>query len=161
LLSAISIARAHTVITYPGWRGNNLHSNGTLPQQNPGSLGIDFFDNGTAAFPWGQQWIYPCKRNVHDNLCEANDRLIRISRRWHATVDESNQVASPRRRPIPSTRLVSRPQLGHVLRQHRHPRTWRPCTSQHVTPGRSALSACRTRQQRVRRPILPATNWNA
>lgn len=60
LLSAISIARAHTVITYPGWRGNNLHTNGTLPAQNPDSIGIDFSDNGTVAFPWGQQWMYPC-----------------------------------------------------------------------------------------------------
>lgn len=60
LVATVSIARAHTVITYPGWRGNNLHTNGTLPQDNPESLGIDF-DNGTASFPWGQQWIYPCK----------------------------------------------------------------------------------------------------
>jgi len=70
LLATISIARAHTVITYPGWRGNNLHTNGTLPEQNPGSLGIDFSDNGTASFPWGQQWIYPCK---HANICDHSD----------------------------------------------------------------------------------------
>jgi hypothetical protein len=72
-LATISIAQAHTVITYPGWRGNNLHSNGTLPEDNPGSLGIDFSDNGTAAFPWGQQWIYPCERRLsHSRLphCE-------------------------------------------------------------------------------------------
>jgi hypothetical protein len=75
LLSAISIARAHTVITYPGWRGNNLHTNGTLPAQNPESIGIDFSDNGTVAFPWGQQWMYPCKRNVRNHRCEGNDIL--------------------------------------------------------------------------------------
>jgi hypothetical protein len=32
---------AHTVITYPGWRGNNLGIN--------------------TAFPYGMQWSYPCK----------------------------------------------------------------------------------------------------
>jgi hypothetical protein len=62
ILATTSIAQAHSVITYPGWRGNNLHTNGTAPEQNPGSLGIDFSDNGTSSFPWGQQWIYPCKR---------------------------------------------------------------------------------------------------
>ncbi|KAH8821915.1 hypothetical protein F5884DRAFT_106041 [Xylogone sp. PMI_703] len=31
---------AHTVITYPGWRGNNLITNDT--------------------FPYGMQWMYPC-----------------------------------------------------------------------------------------------------
>ncbi|KAI9832980.1 MAG: hypothetical protein M1826_000759 [Phylliscum demangeonii] len=31
---------AHTVITYPGWRGNNLHTN--------------------ESFPYGMQWMYPC-----------------------------------------------------------------------------------------------------
>ena len=75
LLSVISIARAHTVITYPGWRGNNLHTNGTLPSENPESLGIDFSDNGTVAFPWGQQWIYPCRRSIHECLRKRNDRL--------------------------------------------------------------------------------------
>jgi hypothetical protein len=32
---------AHTVITYPGWRGDNLITNET--------------------FPYGMQWMYPCK----------------------------------------------------------------------------------------------------
>jgi hypothetical protein len=75
ILATASIAQAHTVITYPGWRGNNLHTNGTLPEQNPGSLGIDFSDNGTSSFPWGQQWIYPCKRNLSTIRYEANRRL--------------------------------------------------------------------------------------
>ncbi|RMX98362.1 hypothetical protein D0868_10130 [Hortaea werneckii] len=59
--TALSLARAHTVITYPGWRGNNLHTNGTLPQDNPDTIGVDFYDNGTMAFPYGMQWMYPCK----------------------------------------------------------------------------------------------------
>jgi hypothetical protein len=59
-VAAISIANAHTVITYPGWRGNNLHTNGTVPEHNPEAIGVDY-DNGTVSFPWGMQWIYPCK----------------------------------------------------------------------------------------------------
>jgi len=56
-----AVARAHTVITYPGWRGNNIHTNGTYPNGDvvPGSLGITF-DNGTLGFPYGMQWMYPC-----------------------------------------------------------------------------------------------------
>jgi len=60
-VTALSLARAHTVITYPGWRGDNLQTNGTVPAQNPGSRGIDFLANGSLAYPWGMQWIYPCK----------------------------------------------------------------------------------------------------
>lgn len=35
-----TVAYAHSVITYPGWRGNNLITNAT--------------------FPYGMQWMYPC-----------------------------------------------------------------------------------------------------
>lgn len=35
-----AVVSAHSVITYPGWRGNNLVTNDT--------------------FPYGMQWIYPC-----------------------------------------------------------------------------------------------------
>lgn len=57
-----SLAAAHVVITYPGWRGNNLHTNGTnadgsIPE---GSLGIDYLGNGTLGYPYGMQWMYPC-----------------------------------------------------------------------------------------------------
>ncbi|KAF1919452.1 hypothetical protein BDU57DRAFT_442872 [Ampelomyces quisqualis] len=58
-----SLASAHTVIVYPGWRGNNIITNGTMsPQDNqiiPGSLGITH-NNGTLGFPYGMQWMYPC-----------------------------------------------------------------------------------------------------
>ena len=40
-LALVAVASAHSVITYPGWRGNNLIQNET--------------------FPYGMQWIYPCK----------------------------------------------------------------------------------------------------
>jgi hypothetical protein len=39
LLSA-AVASAHVVISYPGWRGNNLVTN--------------------ESFPFGMQWMYPC-----------------------------------------------------------------------------------------------------
>lgn len=61
----LGLARAHTVITYPGWRGNNLHTNGTLPQDNPDTRGIDLYENGTMGFPYGMQWMYPCKSPSH------------------------------------------------------------------------------------------------
>ncbi|CAG8955771.1 hypothetical protein HYFRA_00011640 [Hymenoscyphus fraxineus] len=35
-----SVVEAHTVLTYPGWRGDNLVTNAT--------------------WPYGMQWIYPC-----------------------------------------------------------------------------------------------------
>lgn len=40
-LGLAAFASAHSVITYPGWRGNNLVTNST--------------------FPYGMQWMYPCE----------------------------------------------------------------------------------------------------
>nr|POF07002.1 hypothetical protein CFP56_31626 [Quercus suber] len=60
ILAAVGLAQAHTVITYPGWRGDNLHTNGTPPEFNPNSIGIDYYSNGTTGFPYGMQWMYPC-----------------------------------------------------------------------------------------------------
>ena len=55
LLSIWTLAvNAHTVITYPGYRGNNLHTNGSLVET--GGLGES---NGT--YPYGMQWAYPCE----------------------------------------------------------------------------------------------------
>ncbi|KAF2733769.1 hypothetical protein EJ04DRAFT_438393 [Polyplosphaeria fusca] len=63
LVGSWSLASAHTVIVYPGWRGNNIHTNGTVsdndPTVKPGSLGITW-ENGTYGFPYGMQWMYPC-----------------------------------------------------------------------------------------------------
>ncbi|GAB1311513.1 hypothetical protein MFIFM68171_01723 [Madurella fahalii] len=39
-VAGAALASAHVVITYPGWRGNNLITNET--------------------FPYGMQWMYPC-----------------------------------------------------------------------------------------------------
>ncbi|KAI4152617.1 MAG: hypothetical protein LQ340_002810 [Diploschistes diacapsis] len=51
LLSAFT--SAHLVITYPGWRGDNLITNGTVDETN--GLAVQ---NGL--HPYGMQWEYPC-----------------------------------------------------------------------------------------------------
>ncbi|KAF1816478.1 hypothetical protein P152DRAFT_381979, partial [Eremomyces bilateralis CBS 781.70] len=58
-----SVVAAHTVIVYPGWRGNNLHQNGTTPSGEvpTGALGMNWDkETETYNFPYGQQWMYPC-----------------------------------------------------------------------------------------------------
>lgn len=40
-LALAAFVSAHTVMTYPGWRGNNLKTNDE--------------------FPYGMQWMYPCE----------------------------------------------------------------------------------------------------
>lgn len=80
-----AFANAHSVITYPGWRGgylrpegmlslsltnvagDNLKTTGTPPAENPDTIGVDYV-NGTYEFPYGQEWIYPC-----ETLCSAID----------------------------------------------------------------------------------------
>jgi hypothetical protein len=47
-VTTATLATAHTIITYPGWRGNNLHQN--------------------ESWPYGMQWIYPCKRQLSLSL---------------------------------------------------------------------------------------------
>lgn len=58
-----SLISAHTVIVYPGWRGNNIWTNGTVSTTDdsikPGSIGINY-ENGSYGFPYGMQWMYPC-----------------------------------------------------------------------------------------------------
>ena len=49
-----SLVSSHLVITYPGWRGDNLQSNGTIPE----AFGMGTGPNNT--YPYGMQWIYPC-----------------------------------------------------------------------------------------------------
>lgn len=64
LVACASLAAAHTVIVYPGWRGNNIHTNGTISSTDahikPGSIGINYEGNDTYGFPYGMQWMYPC-----------------------------------------------------------------------------------------------------
>ncbi|MCJ1276636.1 hypothetical protein MMC21_004442 [Puttea exsequens] len=66
LLLLSSYVSAHTVITYPGWRGDNLHTNGTISGMNGTQLTSDEIGNGglgvgdNNTYPYGMQWIYPC-----------------------------------------------------------------------------------------------------
>ncbi|KAJ9603965.1 hypothetical protein H2200_011487 [Cladophialophora chaetospira] len=57
LLSFLGLVSAHTVITYPGWRGDNLHSNGTV--EDTDGLGT-FAEGQDYLYPYGMQWMYPC-----------------------------------------------------------------------------------------------------
>lgn len=60
VLLCLGLANAHTIITYPGYRGNNLHTNGTVEQTN--GLGVAWDEkNGSYLYPYGMEWIYPCK----------------------------------------------------------------------------------------------------
>lgn len=55
----------HTIITYPGYRGNNLYTNGTVEEGD--GLGT-YYKDGSYLYPYGMQWMYPCKhlpRNTH------------------------------------------------------------------------------------------------
>ncbi|PYI01324.1 hypothetical protein BO78DRAFT_401354 [Aspergillus sclerotiicarbonarius CBS 121057] len=56
-LLCLGLVNAHSIITYPGYRGNNLHTNGTVEETN--GLGVGW-ENGSYVYPYGMQWIYPC-----------------------------------------------------------------------------------------------------
>lgn len=58
LTTLVSLVSSHTVITYPGWRGDNLKNSGD-PITDHG-LGVGA--NGT--YPYGMQWIYPCTQQL-------------------------------------------------------------------------------------------------
>jgi hypothetical protein len=64
LAACWSYVAAHMVITYPGWRGNNLLTTGL---EQDGSVPADglgaFYDNKTESlqYPYGMQWMYPCQ----------------------------------------------------------------------------------------------------
>ena len=49
ILSWVAMVDAHIVLTYPGWRGDNLVTNDT--------------------FPFGMQWMYPCEYMISVLLC--------------------------------------------------------------------------------------------
>lgn len=69
VLLCLGLAQAHTVITYPGYRGNNLHTNGTVEDAN--GLGIAYDSkNGSYAYPYGMEWIYPCMNSCIINFSE-------------------------------------------------------------------------------------------
>lgn len=83
LTLCLGLAQAHTVITYPGYRGNNLHTNGTVTQSN--GLGVAYDPkNGSYIFPYGMEWIYPCEQATFHR---AQIRKLTVSRWWNAQID--------------------------------------------------------------------------
>ncbi|KAI2793634.1 hypothetical protein POX_a00217 [Penicillium oxalicum] len=58
-ISWAAVAQAHTIITYPGYRGDNLHTNGTVAQSNGLGMAYDPV-NGSLYYPYGMEWAYPC-----------------------------------------------------------------------------------------------------
>ncbi|KAM5468820.1 hypothetical protein MauCBS54593_004815 [Microsporum audouinii] len=63
LVFATIAAKGHTVIVYPGWRENNLHSNGTVDETNGAGVAIRA-NSSELLYPYGMQWIYPCGGTV-------------------------------------------------------------------------------------------------
>lgn len=54
----LDLITAHTIIVYPGYRGNNLHSNGTVEETN--GLGMGLGNGSQPLWPYGMQWDFPC-----------------------------------------------------------------------------------------------------
>lgn len=74
-VACAALASAHIVISYPGWRGNNLITNET--------------------FPYGMQWMYPCECPAPPSLpkpltCPLGPGMLTASttRRRHDGVEE-------------------------------------------------------------------------
>ena len=58
------LVSSHTVITYPGQRGNNLHTWGNVSDTDglgESTLGTND-TNPYGTYPYGMQWMYPCMR---------------------------------------------------------------------------------------------------
>lgn len=150
-----SLAAAHTVIVYPGWRGNNIHTNGTAsptdPSIIPGSLGINY-DNGTLGFPYGMQWMYPCEYHLYCAL--RLEKVLTCLRRWYANIAEPYQMAFEGRRCIDSTRMVPRPLKRTILYQH----GIRKRTTQLLAQRGRRLSDHWSFESAIRRHLLSATS---
>lgn len=114
-----SLVTAHTVITYPGYRGNNLIKNGTTYETN--GLGEA---NGT--FPYGMQWMYPCKSLLHPSP-SLKPSLIEIDRQ--AAACQHQQIAPCG--PSPAALLRSNPAGTSATQRHSSTSTWAsPATHQ-------------------------------
>lgn len=108
LLSAATLSSAHTVITYPGWRGDNLITNDT--------------------FPYGMQWMYPCEFAFpfHNQIPRSTETLTTTPRRRPPDHHKQDLLVHQRRRRGPPARLVPGPPDGLHVHQpglrHRRPR---------------------------------------
>ena len=70
LAACWSHVAAHLVVTYPGWRGNNLKNSGNVPEGSStipdDGLGVSYSNSSQELqYPYGMQWIYPCKLSTH------------------------------------------------------------------------------------------------
>ncbi|MCJ1376760.1 hypothetical protein MMC20_008005 [Loxospora ochrophaea] len=80
-----SFVTSHTVITYPGWRGDNLQQNSTANATS----GLGVGPNNT--YPYGMQWIYPCggmPSTTNRSLWPVSGGAIALQPGWfqgHAT----------------------------------------------------------------------------
>lgn len=99
-----AVARGHVVLSYPGWRGNNLITNGTFEETN--GVGMGFSDDAVL-FPYGMQWIYPCKLSPGVHSLQSQS-LTRWNRRWSTYRGESHKLASNWRCCRFPTRVVHR-----------------------------------------------------
>jgi hypothetical protein len=59
LLAFTATVQAHLRIEYPGQRGTNLVTNGTVADTDGLSIGVAPGTNETV-YPYGMQWQYPC-----------------------------------------------------------------------------------------------------
>ncbi len=113
LTTYISLVTAHTIITYPGYRGNNLIKNGTTLE----SEGLGEGPNNT--FPYGMQWMYPCESLLPE--CQVNAKNLSLtitSRWWNANFNEPDPLAHQRWCHCHSTWLGFRPLDRFLLHQH-------------------------------------------
>ncbi|KAI9717565.1 MAG: hypothetical protein M1812_004706 [Candelaria pacifica] len=108
--SSCLLVDAHTVITYPPWRGDNLHmtsnvtaSNGLGTGRDPTGNIMDVNANGVITtgevlqspdnitYPYGMQWMYPCggiPQSTNRTKWPVNGGAIAIQPGWftgHAT----------------------------------------------------------------------------
>lgn len=122
-LALLAVAHCHVEITYPGWRGNNLMTSGSIDSTN--GLGVGISDSGSdLVYPYGMQWIYPCKLYYSSptpkryRLCGPETHYM-SSRRWLAHQHEPHRMARLWRRRGPTAWLVRRAQERAALHQHR------------------------------------------
>lgn len=52
IAATLTMVNGHTVITYPGWRGDNLATNGTPPGMDPSARVVNQAA-GEITYPWG------------------------------------------------------------------------------------------------------------
>lgn len=60
VLALAAVAQSHLHISYPGSRGSNLVTNGTVAETNGLSIGVANTTSGDPVYPYGMQWQYPC-----------------------------------------------------------------------------------------------------